>query len=72
MISTEDILKQKFPHSLSDKYFNNQLQAYIHYTNRTLSDLIQQLYDEYGKISPMEIEEREQVQNKNYLSQTQL
>ena len=59
MINAKDILKQKILGSLEEKYFKGQSQANINYTNRTLSVLIQHLYDDHGTISPMNIEESE-------------
>ena len=44
---------------LDEKYFKGQCQAYINYTNPTMSGLIQHFYDDHGAISPVDIEERE-------------
>ena len=63
MVNAEDILKQKLLGSLDEKYFKGQRQAYINYANRTLAVLIQNLYDNHGTISPMEIEGSEQKIN---------
>ena len=60
MVNAEDILKQKFLGSLEEKYFKGQRQAYINYANHTLAGLIQNLYNDHGTISPMDIEESEQ------------
>ena len=56
MVKSEDILNHKLLDSLDEKYFKGQHQAYINYTNRTLIGLIQNMYDDHGKISPMGIE----------------
>ena len=55
MVNVEDILKQQILESLEEKYFKGQRQAYINYANRTLEVLIQNLYDDHGTISPMDI-----------------
>ena len=60
MVNAEDILKQQLLGSLEEKYFKGHHQAYINYANRTLGVLIQNLYDDHGTISPMDIEESEQ------------
>ena len=53
-------MKQQLLGSLRENYFKGQRQAYINYANRTLVVLIQNLYDDHGTISPMDIEESEQ------------
>ena len=53
MVNAEDILNQQLLESLEEKYFKEQLQAYINYANRTLSGLIHHLYDDHGTISHM-------------------
>ena len=60
MINTEYILKHKLLESMDEKYFKDQHQVNINYANWILSGLIQNLYDDHGKISPMAIEESEQ------------
>ena len=60
MVNAEDILRQQLLESLGEKYFKSQRQAYKNYANRTLTVLIQHLYDDHGTISPMDIEESEQ------------
>ena len=60
MVNVEDIMKHKLLGALEEKYFKGQRHAYINYTNCTLAVLIQHLYDYYGTISPMEIEESDQ------------
>ena len=57
MVNAEDILKQKLMDSLYEIYFKSQRQVCINYANRTLAGLIQHLYDDHRKISPMNIEE---------------
>ena len=59
MVNVEDILKQQIPELLHEKYFKGQHQAFNNYSNRTLVELIQHLYDDQGTISPMEIEDSE-------------
>ena len=56
MANAEDILKHQILGSLEEKYFKGQRQAYKNYANPTLAGLIQKLYDDHGKISPMDIE----------------
>ena len=56
-VNAEDILKQQLLGSLEKKYFKGQRQAYIKDSYRTLAGLIQNLYDDHGTISPMDIEE---------------
>ena len=60
MVNTEDILKYQILEYLDEKYFKGQCQSYINYTNCTLEGLTQKVYDDHGKISPMDIEEIEQ------------
>ena len=67
MVNAEDILKQKLLGSQEEKYFKGQHQVYINYSNRTLSVLIQHLYDDHGTISPMDIEESEQEMKQEWL-----
>ena len=67
MVNVEDVLKQQLLGSLEERYFKGQLQAYINYANRTLTGLIQHLYDDHGTISPMDIEEIEQKINQEWL-----
>ena len=64
MLNAEDILKQQLLGSLEKKYFKEKIQSYINYYNHTLAGLIQNLYDDHGTISPMEIEESEQKMKK--------
>ena len=59
IVNAEDILKQQFLESLDERYFKGKHQAYINYANRTLTGLIQHLYDNHGTISPMYIEDSE-------------
>ena len=66
MVNAEDILKQQLLGSLEEKYFKGQRQAYINYSNITLSGLIRHLYDDYGTISPMDIDESEQKMKKEW------
>ena len=66
IVNTEDILKQQLLESLDKKYFKGQHQAYINYANCTLSGLIQNLYNDNGTISPMDIEEVEQNMNQEW------
>ena len=56
IVNAEDILKQKLLEPLGEKYLKGQRQAYINYANRTMEGIIQNLYDDHGKISPMCIE----------------
>ena len=60
MVNMEDILKQQLLESLDKKCFKGHRKAYINYANLTLVGLIQNLYDDHGTISPMDIEESEQ------------
>ena len=60
MENAEDILNQQLVGSLEENYFKGQRQDYKNYSNRTLGGLIQHLYDDYGTISPMHIEESDQ------------
>ena len=60
MVDAEDILKQQLLGSLEENYFKGKRQAYINYANLTLAVLIQNLYDDHGTISPMDIEKSEQ------------
>ena len=60
MVNVEDILKQQLLGSLDEKYFKGKRQAYINYANRILAGLIQNLCDDHGTISPMDIEESEE------------
>ena len=57
MVNAEDILKQQLLGSLEEKYFKGQRHTYINYANRTIAILIQLVYNDYGTISPMDIEE---------------
>ena len=57
MVNEEDILNQQLLESLDGKYFKGQLQAYINYSNRTLTVPIPNLYDAHGTILPVDIEE---------------
>ena len=57
MVNEEYTLNQQLLASLEEKYFKGKHQPYINYANRTLAGLIQHLYDDYGTISPMDIEE---------------
>ena len=66
MVNSEDIIKQQHLFSLDEKYFKGQLQAYINYTNLTLAGLIQNLYDDHGTISPMDIEESDQKMKQSW------
>ena len=68
MLNAEDILKQQLLESLDETYFKGQNQVYINYSNPTLADLIQYLYDYHGTFSPMDIEESEQKWSNNGLS----
>ena len=67
MVNVEDILKQQLLGSLEEKYFKRQRQAYINYANRTLTGIIQHLYDDHGTISPMDIEKNEQKMKQEWL-----
>ena len=60
MVNAEDILKQQLLESLDKKYFKGERQEYINFSNCTLAGLIQNLYDDHGIISPMDIEESDQ------------
>ena len=60
MVNTGDILKQQLLEFLDKKYFKGHRKAYINYANLTLAGLIQNLYNDHGTISPMDIEESEQ------------
>ena len=53
MVNLEDILKQQLLESLDKEYFKGQRQAYINCAKRTLSGLIQNLYDDHRTILPM-------------------
>ena len=66
MLNSEDILNHKLLDSLDEKYFKGQSQAYINYSNLTLIGLIQHMYDNHGKISPMDIEESGQKLNQEW------
>ena len=55
MVNAENILKQRLTDSLDKKYFKGKRQVYINYANRTLEGIIHQLYDDNGKISPMDM-----------------
>ena len=55
MVNLEDILNQKLLESLDENYFKGQRQAYIKYTKHTLAGIIQNLYNNHGTISPMDI-----------------
>ena len=63
MVNAEDILNQQLLESLDEKYFKGQRQSYINYPNRTMTGIVQNLYDDHGGISPMDIEESEQKMN---------
>ena len=65
MVNAEYILKQKLLESLEEKYFKGQRQAYINHVNRTLTGLIQHLYDDHGTISLMDTGESEKEMNNN-------
>ena len=56
MVNSKYILKQKLLDSLEETYFKRQRQQWISYAKHTLAGLIQNLYDDYGKISLMDIE----------------
>ena len=56
MVNAEDIMKQQLSGSLEEKYFKVKRQSCIDYANCTLVRLIQNLYDDHGTISPMEVE----------------
>ena len=56
MMDAEDILKQQLLDSLEENYFKGQRQTYINYSNRTMSWIIQHMYDYHETISPMDIE----------------
>ena len=55
MVNAEDILKKQLLGSLEEKYFKVQRQAYINYANRTLMGIIQNLYNDHGTTSPIQI-----------------
>ena len=57
MINMEDTLKKQLQESLDKKYFKVQCKAYMKYAKLKLSVLVQNLYDYYGTISLMDIEE---------------
>ena len=65
MVNVEYILNQQHLESLDEKYSKRQRQEYTKYANPTIAGLIQHLYDDYGTISPMEIEESEQKMKNN-------
>ena len=67
MVNAEDILKQQFLGSLEDNYFKGQRQVYINYANRKLGVPIQNLCDDHGTISTMDIEESEQKMKQEWL-----
>ena len=66
MLNAEDILKQQLLGSLEENCFKGQRQAYINYVNRTLTGLIQYLYDDHSTISPIDIEESEKKMNQEW------
>ena len=66
MVNAEDTPNHQILESLNEKYFKGQRQVYTKYANRTLTGLIQNLYDDHGSIPPMDIEEREQEMNQEW------
>ena len=56
MVNAEEVLKQKILDSHEEKHFKRQHQDCISYANRTLSDIIQHLYEYHVKISTIDIE----------------
>ena len=60
MVNAEGILKQECLGSPEVNYFKGKRHAYINYANHILAGLIQNLYDDHGTISPMDIEEIDQ------------
>ena len=67
LVNMDEILKQQLLESLDEKYFKWQHQEYITYSNCTLTGLIQDLYDDHGEISLMNIEESEHKMKQKWL-----
>ena len=59
MVNADDIINHQLLDSIYKNDFKHQRQEYINYANHTLLVLIEDLYDDHRKISPIDIEESE-------------